>query len=230
MMHRNTSFTRLNIIPEFIYAEAEKRAMVLPVHHNSHRGIQANQIGCLGEVIAERWMSKQGINFTSQLHQTKYDYLVNNNITLEIKTKDRRVTPLFYYDNSAPLYNHAHQRPDYFLFISLERNSRDETDDSSFIRRFKIAYIVGSISYDELDRVGIPFLKDEKDWRNDTKFWTDCLNIEMWQLIPLSETIEILRGQRNKPSQDARVNKKVVDKMKSLIASGELKPRNLPRY
>lgn len=226
MKHRNVSFSQKKIISDTVYEEAERRANLLPIHKNSHRGAEANLIGCLGEVLAENWMSKMGIKFASKLSQTKFDYLINDTLTLEIKTKDRTCRPRIDFDNTAPLYNHAHQRPDYFLFISLQRNKRDVS--MPFLCRFKTAYIVGGISCEELDRIGIPFFKGEQDWRNGTSFWTDCLNVENWQLVPLFEMVEILQGNKHKASEEASINVKIIHEMCSRIEAGLLRPRNLP--
>ncbi len=227
MIKRNKCFTQYKNIPEDIHLQAELRASNLPIFEKSHRGNQANEIGCLGEVIAEKWMSSNGIIFNPNLEKTTHDYIVNETLTIDVKTKDRTVRPKLDYDNSAPLYNHLHQRPDYFLFISLERNKKTNKQD---IRKYHTAYIVGSISYEEIDKIGIPFLEGDEDWRNGTKFWTDCLNVEMWQLIPLRETIEIFKGQRNNPSQAASVNNEIVKEMGSRIKKEELLYRKLPSY
>jgi len=225
MNDRNRVYTRLNNISELIYLEAEKRAEAQPIFENSHRKDEANGVGCLGEVIAEHWMRRNGIHFISELNKTTHDYRVNSSLKIDVKAKDRTVGPRSFYDNSAPLYNHEHQRPDYFLFISLER---DRNNNTKKIRRFHTAYIVGSISYEEIDQVGIRFLEDEEDWRNGTPFWTDCLNVAMWQLVPLSETIEIFKGQRDKPSINACINTELVKIMQYRIKEGLYEPRDLP--
>ena len=67
-------------------------------------------------------MKQNNIPYTPELEKTTHDYLVGNGLTIDVKAKDRTVTPKFDYDNSVPLYNQTHQRPDYFLFISLERS------------------------------------------------------------------------------------------------------------
>lgn len=225
MNRRNTTYTRIYRISEDVYKEAEDRANKQNIFALSHREDEANGIGCLGEVLAEYWMEINGISYTSDLDKKTHDYIVGNNLKIDVKSKDRTVAPKFDYDNSAPLYNHQHQRPDYFLFISLERNKSNNSKD---IRRFHTAYILGSISYEELDRVGIPFLKNEADWRNGTTFWTDCLNVEMWQLVPVKETIDIFTGKAKKPSSQASLNFKVINEMKKLIGEGKLKERKLP--
>jgi hypothetical protein len=225
MENRNEHHTTIKNIPEEIYLEAESRAAKLPIFANSHRKRNANEIGCLGEVIAEQWMRKNNINFTINLEETTHDYLVNKKLTIDVKTKDRTVKPKLDYDNSVPLYNHSHQQPDYFFFISLKR---DRSNDGNDIRRFHTAYLVGSISYEELDKVGILFLEGEKDWRNGTKFWTDCLNIEIRQLIPLKETIDIFKGIIEHPSEKAVINNDVIKHMQRLISDGKYRPRKLP--
>lgn len=226
MKPRNSTFSQIKCIPDSAYDEAERRAALLPIHPNSHRGEKANLIGCLGEVLVENWMLTREITFESELNNTKHDYRINGCLTLEIKTKDRTCRPRIEFDNSAPMYNHMHQRPDYFLFVSLQRDKRDTS--MPFVRRFKTAFIVGGISYNELDRVGIPFLKDEEDWRNGTKFWTDCLNVEMWQLVPVSEMKDLLKGVLSRPREDAAINVKIIEEMRSRIAAGGLKSRKLP--
>lgn len=57
MKIRNKTYTRLSPIPDWIYEQAEARASMQPVLDYSHRKEDANNIGCLGEVIAEHWMT-----------------------------------------------------------------------------------------------------------------------------------------------------------------------------
>jgi hypothetical protein len=227
-MERNTTYTIISNIEESLYQEAELRAKNQKVFANSHRKKEANEVGCLGEVLAEQWMRTHGIVFKVELEHTTHDYKVffgNETITIDVKTKDRTVIPKIDYDNSAPCYNHEHQKPDYFLFVTLHRDKKPK--DKS-IRKFYKAYIVGGISYKELDEVGIRFLKNEKDWRNGTKFWTDCLNVEMWQLIPNSELINIFKGELSQPTKKAKLNIDIINEMKRRIANGEFQYRKLP--
>ncbi|MGF1681036.1 hypothetical protein [Photobacterium minamisatsumaniensis] len=225
MRKRNFTYTKVTRISEAVYQEAEYRSANQKIFKRSHREDEANGVGCLGEVIAEYWMRENSISFNPELEETTHDYVIGDNIKVDVKTKDRTVRPKIDYDNSAPFYNHAHQQPDYFFFISLERKKGDERKD---IRRFHTAYIVGAINYHELDEVGILFLENDVDWRNKTKFWTDCLNVEMWQLIPLKEAIEIFKGERHKPSYEAELNVPIILELKNKIAAGDFKPRNLP--
>lgn len=200
MIKRNTTYTKIKTIPEWVYKEAESRAEKLPIYFNSHRKEQANKIGCLGEVVAEEWMKRNKITFKSALEETTHDYLINDRLTIDVKTKDRTVAPRIDFDNSTPLYNHNHQKPNYFLFVSLQREKNKKGND---IRNYHTAYIVGAISYEELNKIGIIFYKNEVDPRNKTKFWTDCINIQMSQLISTKETSRIFRGEITYPITDA---------------------------
>ncbi|MBU2875544.1 hypothetical protein [Marinobacter salexigens] len=216
---RNLWYTRILSIPEWIYAEAELRASRLPVFDYSRRKEEANVVGCLGEVIAEHWMRAKNIGFASQLNETKHDYLINNSLTIDVKTKDRTVVPKIHYEATVPLYNHSHQIPDYFLFISLHRKSNKAPGS---IRQYEHAYILGAISYGELCEAGIQFYKDETDWRNGTKFWTDCLNVQVGQLVPVKETIEIFKGVRSCPSMVVTPDHAFINKVSQMRAGGKL--------
>ena len=124
---------------ESIWSLAETRVKELPIYKNSHREVEANQVGVLGEIVTELWLSHLQIPYLDQ-KITTHDYLLTKvDKRLEVKTKDRTVVPFSDYDCSVPLYNHEHQIPDYYLFISLLRNKRFEGNN---IRRFQRAYIL----------------------------------------------------------------------------------------
>lgn len=169
---------------EEIWSAAELRAQKTPVYGNSHRKEEANQVGALGEIIAEIWLDSMGIPFIDQ-RSTTHDYMLSAiNKTLDVKTKDRTVAPADYYECSVPLYNHKHQKPDYYLFISLLRDGRSTSKD---IRRFTKAYVLGISDQDLLGREGVVWKAGQTDPSNNTKFWTECINLKISQLTPPSE-------------------------------------------
>lgn len=172
---------------------ASERVESSKIFHNSHRKKEANQVGFLGEVVLEDFFTSRGVKFVDDRDKTTHDYLINGSITLDLKTKDRTVAPTLLYDNSVPLYNHDHQRPDYYYFISLLRNKLDRSED---INRFTDAYIVGGIDFDSLEETGTHWKKDQVDMTNGTKFWTDCINISMEALINNNEMLRILTKYR----------------------------------
>lgn len=185
---RNTYITRI-ILNDYHWSETSRRLKFIPVFDGSHRKEDANAVGTLGEVIFEAWLMTHGVPFTNHTDRTDLDYVVNN-LTIDVKTKDRTVPPTRDYDCSIPLYNHNHQKPDLYVFISLER---DRADEDKSIKRFKTAYIVGGISQDELEELGTIWNAGDIDPSNNTKFWTSCLNIKMGDLISPKNIIEIFK-------------------------------------
>lgn len=91
-----------------------------------HRKEDANEVGCIGEVVIEKWLQEHSVDFESRLKVTSHDYLLNGSLRLEVKTKDRTVPTKINYECTLPNYNHEHQYAHYFIFVSL---MRDKTFD-----------------------------------------------------------------------------------------------------
>lgn len=164
-----------------IWDETDRRVAELPVFARSHRKTAANIVGCLGEVVVEQWLEAEGIHITPELDQTTHDYRLINGETFDVKTKDRTVAPRPDYDCSIPLYNHAHQRPDYYIFVSLQR-ARNPTSTSA--SRYHTAFVVGGINQNQMEAYGKVWKKGDIDPANGTQFWTDCMNVSISQLTP----------------------------------------------
>jgi hypothetical protein len=183
-------FRRMKLTVELI-DEAMERADSLPIFENSHRQEQANLVGCIGEIVFERYLAHHEITFKNDTISTRRDYVIGNSLALDVKTKDRTVRPQRHFDNSVPLYNHPHQRPDYYYFISLLREKSLGATDP---RRFKEAYLMGGISLQDLDRVAKRWDAGQTDPSNGTTFWTACLNVQMDQLTPNDQLLETFRN------------------------------------
>ncbi len=177
-------------IDQDIRKRALKRAQSLPIFERSYRGLQANIIGCIGEIIFEQFIGFHGVSIIDDRHDTRHDYLVGRDkVRIDVKTKERKHPPRPDFDNSVPLYNHNHQRPDYYAFMSLLSNrDADQTD----ISRFTHAFFVGAISIEQLERQGKVWKKNETDPSNGTTFWTDCINISMVDLISCEDFLSLL--------------------------------------
>lgn len=120
-------------------------------------------------------MKSAGISYVDR-KQTTHDYLLSaTSETLEIKTKDRTVLPRPHYECSVPLYNHEHQRPAWYLFVSLLR-----VDGPKDITKFTRAFIVGACQRDDLKN-GVVWKAGDTD-TNGTTFWTDCINVKIGDL------------------------------------------------
>lgn len=181
---------RRKYIKKHHWDSAQYRVNNSPVYKLSHRKEEANEVGFIGEIIFEEFLNDNGVIYSDERSSTKHDYIINGKYSLDLKTKDRTVIPMIHYDNSVPLYNHEHQRPDYYYFISLFRDKNDKTKD---ITRFKEAYILGGIGIQELEKVGIKWEAGEVDQRNGTKFWTACINVDMAQLTNNHSMLKIFK-------------------------------------
>ena len=113
---------------------ANKRVESSKVYKLSHRGEEANQVGFLGEIVFEEFLKKNGIKFIDDRIKTTHDYVINS-LTVDLKTKDRTVRPKKHYDNSVPKYNHEHQRPKFYYFISLLRDKNNKSKKNKSIYR-----------------------------------------------------------------------------------------------
>jgi len=162
-----------------IWKDADRRTDKLPIFKNSHRGRDANLVGCLGEILVEMWLDAEGVGYTAELKKTTHDYRLADGSTFDVKTKDRTVIPKQNYDCTRPSYNASHQNPDYYVFASLYRNRNHEADN---VTRFRKAFILGAIKKNEFDKVGKDWKKGQVDPSNGTKFWTACRNVYISQL------------------------------------------------
>lgn len=176
-------------INEKHFQDAAKIIENAPIYKNSHRKENANQVGFLGEIVFEDFLETAGIEFSKD-KKTTHDYSIRDDIKVELKTKDRTVMPKLNFDNSVPLYNHVHQQPDFYYFISLERQKSQISND---IRRFKYAYILGGTDRKTLHEKGIIWKEGDVDPSNGTKFWTSCINIGMKDLTENKEMIKKFR-------------------------------------
>lgn len=166
------------------------RSSEVGVLEGSHRKEAANFVGSIGEIVFKACMKQHNVDVENLTDRTDMDYRLQGRFTVDVKTKDRTVFPKADYDNSIPLYNHEHQRPDYFFFISLVRDKKADVNDPY---RFTHACLVGGIDQAGLEQQGTVWKKDQVDPRNGTKFWTDCINVAMTDLISTKDFVSLLK-------------------------------------
>lgn len=169
-------------------AEAEHRAAHLPVYARSHRETAANLVGCLGEVIVEHALTQFDVPYRAA-YETTHDLIVSDRYTIEIKTKDRTVPPRADYEASLPAYNHDHQQPDFFVFVSLERDRLTDTG-------FHTGWLVGVADPAIIDEHRELRRANETDPDNGTTFWTDCWNVRCDVLRPFPYAANYWRRRR----------------------------------
>jgi hypothetical protein len=162
--------------------EAQRRAEDVGTLKDSMRGMQANQVGALGELVGMRYLQDRGVSY-DEVFSTEYDLRLRGHYTdktLEFKTKERTVSPLESYECTVPVYNHAHQRPDFYFFISLESSGK-----SNDIRRFTAAHILGMISFANFEKKAKRWNPGDTDTTNNWQPSIECLNVKVLDLTAL---------------------------------------------
>jgi hypothetical protein len=152
------------------------------IYKRSMRGEEGTNIGAIGEFVLIEHLEDNGIKVIDNRNRenaTKYDLLVLGE-KVEVKTKDRTVPPKPFYDCSVPLYNHTHQKADWFIFLSLLRKNN----------KFVEAYILGGATYSDIERDGITINKGDVDERNGWVCNESCINITIDKLIPPEKMLE----------------------------------------
>lgn len=81
-------YRRMKLTVELI-DEAMGRANNLPIFENSHRQGDANLVGCIGEIVFEKYLTYHQVSFKDDTTSTRHDYIIGKSLTLDVKTKDR---------------------------------------------------------------------------------------------------------------------------------------------
>lgn len=159
-----------------------------PVYRGSHRGVAANEVGCLGEAVTLRLLSEHGVP-VSAVFETTHDFELWDGRAVEVKTKDRTVAPQQYFDCSVPAYVADHQmsRVAFFVFVSLEREKQGRL---AGLERFHTAHFVGVATPALMVARGRIIEAGATDV-NGTTFWTDCLNVACSDLVPMSAMLHL---------------------------------------
>lgn len=156
---------------------AQERAEKMGTLNWSMRGMQASQVGALGELIGMEYYASLNVLF-EEVYSTAFDLKFDDGRTLEFKTKERTVPPLETYDCTAPEYNKAHQKPDEYLFLSLL--STGKSDD---IRRFTKGYVLGSIASVDFNAKAQYWKRGQIDPSNGWRTTIDCWNVPITNLV-----------------------------------------------
>jgi len=149
------------------------------VYNRSMRGKEANLVGAYGEVLVFDHLKSIGLE-PKFAHKTTHDIEVSG-YTVDVKTKERTVQPKPYYGCTVPAYNHSHQKPDYFIFVSLL------SEKSKAKYRFSRGWILGKISYDGLESNSKRWSAGDVDPDNGWVVTIDCYNIPAKSLVPMRQ-------------------------------------------
>lgn len=149
--------------------------------NKSMRGRQANLIGTLGEIITHEYLNNINIKTEFDL-QYNHDLMLDDILTADVKTKERTVPPQLHYDCTIPEYNHHVQRPDIFIFVSLQSNKKIKE-----IKRFHTAYLLGYTTMRYLENNAKHWTPEMIDTSNNWTPTIPCFNIIVEQLSPIQK-------------------------------------------
>lgn len=158
-----------------ILKEAEKRAKDLGKLKNSITGGAGNVAGFVGEICVRKYLGAR----SSKNDDTYNNDLVYKQKKIEVKTKRRSVAPKLDYEASVAKTS-LHQKPDYYIFTSLEY------EDKTLITP-KTLWIIGYISYSDFIKNGEFMGKGKIDQTNGFKVLANMINLYHFLLNPMEE-------------------------------------------
>lgn len=183
-MNRLIKYPTFDLKPTFL-DWAWDQAGKMRVFNGSHRKRKGNFVGLIGEKIALHWLSVNGM-IVSADNLIEHDLSVGKT-RIEIKTKERTVDPLPYYEATVPKYVYDKQQPDHYLFLSL---TRSRNTSGKWHRSFKCGYIVGFLPRTKFDKV--KYLEKAGYKSNGAQFFCDAWNCRISDLIEPEKLLKIL--------------------------------------
>jgi hypothetical protein len=154
----------LEVSLDGLHDAAQERADALPELRRSMRGRQGNEVGCMGELVAMRYLESLSVPYIDA-PEVNHD-LATQHGTVDVKTKERTVRPKPYYDCTVPDYVKGHQLPDIYLFVSLL------SDKSVGCKRFVRAWVLGTISRSRFEEIAVLWTLTRTDPSNN---WTPTI-------------------------------------------------------
>jgi hypothetical protein len=171
-------FLEIAITPEML-ARAKAKADEMGELKNSIRRGTGNLAGFLGEeIVLAAWEG-------SVSHNTYQHDLTYEEVTFEVKTKDRTVAPRLGYEASVANFN-TRQTADFYVFVSLYRIK--ETGD------YARGYIIGIIAKESYKEQAAFLKVGDIDPSNGWKVSADCYNLPYDQLARFEGWEEILEN------------------------------------
>jgi len=156
------------LIGDHLRDVAKARAAAMPIYDRSMRGADANEVGAMGEVVALHYLNPLPIEVLD-VGQIGHDLEVNGR-RVEVKTKERTVAPQPHYECTVPAYVSDVQRPDRYLFVSLQAEQ-----GWTGIDRFRCGWILGTMDreafVDQAHYVTSQDLDTSNDWRPSIPCW-----------------------------------------------------------
>jgi hypothetical protein len=125
-----------------LHSTAQRIADSLPLLKNTMRGPQANEVGCMGKLVAMRYLEMCGIDHTKR--DKSYHSIQTARGLCNVKTKERSVPPQEHYECTVQKTLQKAQSPDWFIFVSLQKQKGIKG-----CKRFTRGWILGVIKSSE---------------------------------------------------------------------------------
>lgn len=161
MLITQDGFIEVVVTPEMMQ-RAEAKAEEMGELRNSIRRGQGNVAGFLGEEVVKSV-------FAGSAEQNTFQHdIVFEEVSFEVKTKDRTVVPSLGYEASVANYN-TRQRADFYVFTSLLRNKASKC--------YEKGYVLGIIEKTEYFDKATFLQKGDIDPTNGWMVSADCYNL-----------------------------------------------------
>jgi len=155
---------------------AQDRADATPELRRSMRGAEGNEVGAMGELVAMRYLDMAGVLYLDE-GKVNHDLRTAHG-TMDVKTKERSVSPQPNYDCTVPDYVGDAQKPDWYLFVSLL------SDGSRGCVRFKKGWVLGTIRRELFYEAATEWRPENVDVSNGWKPTIRCWNVPVSSLRP----------------------------------------------
>lgn len=167
---------------------AHKKAKQLGGIRNSILKGGGNAAGYLGEEAVAAYIEAQIISCDKGTNKYDYDIRTRDERKVEVKTKRRTVRPLDYYDVSVAKTS-AHQRPELYIFVSIEFENMTMEEGRRLYRGIKNIWIVGQAEPEDYFARAKIWKTGEIDKRNGFKTHVDMYNLPISEIDPLDDSL-----------------------------------------
>lgn len=137
---------------------------------NSIRDGKGTYAGCLGEEMLHKVYP-----FLIRENTYQYDFSYNN-LTFDVKTKERTVPPKLFYECSVNTMN-GKQDVDHYIFSQVHNS-------------YEFGWLLGSIRTDKYFKQAEFFPKGSVDSRNNFTFHCDTYNLEISKLRVMAKPLD----------------------------------------
>ena len=167
---------------------ARKKAEKLGKIRNSILKGGGNAAGYLGEEAVAGYIGAEIISCDSGTDKYDYDIWTRDERRVEVKTKRRTVRPRDYFDVSVARTS-AHQRPDLYIFVSIEFDDMKLVRGIREYRGIRNIWIVGQAEPEDYFARARIWKAGDIDKSNGFKTHVDMYNLPISEIDPLDDSL-----------------------------------------